>query len=386
MRVAMFVDWFFPYTAGIANALADRAEVLMVVREHGQELGITEGVAGAMRSLIDDRVGVAFLGGKQRDPWSAVHVERLSSVLLRFRPDVLHIQYHADWRLFALERVLRGVPTLYTVHDVVLHPTNPEAKPSAATRIRHSLLGTIVRGSRGPANAYVVHGQHLADLMRMQEWYNDAPINVIPHGTFPYGTSNKPLPQRPTILFFGRIEYYKGLDILIEAAELASASLPDLGVIIAGRGDDAARCRRLVTKPGFFEWREGYVRYDRLGPLFSEASIVVLPYREASQSGVIPLALQFGRAVIATDVGALSEAVDDGRDGILLRHVSAESLCCAMVRVLSDREALTRLSNGAFDTVTTGRLKPERIGDLHLEACRRVVSSSKRAPVSGSAS
>jgi glycosyltransferase involved in cell wall biosynthesis len=380
MRVAMLVDWFFPYAAGVANAIVDAAEVFVIARDHGAELGLADGVGTAMRSLLDERVDLAIIRGRQRNPFSAVDVALTAARLRRFKPDVLHVQNHADWPLFALQRMFPRTPTLVTMHDVVVHPENPQTQPETsrgAMQYWHRLRRNIYLSTLSEADGYVVHGECLSDLLVAKPWYRGAPVNVIPHGIFPYGIVNVPPPDTPTILFFGRLEYYKGLDILIEAAECASEAVPDLKVVIAGSGADALRCHSLVTKPGLFDWRERYTPYTDLMTLFTDASVVVLPYREASQSGVVPLAFQFGRPVIATDVGALSEAVDDGRDGIVVPEVSAQAVSCAIVRVFSDGGLRARLTAGAVNAVTTGKLRPGRIGALHLEACGRVALSPK---------
>jgi glycosyltransferase involved in cell wall biosynthesis len=77
---------------------------------------------------------------------------------------------------------------------------------------------------------------------------------------------------------------------------------------------------------------------------------VVLPYREASQSGVVPLAFANGRPVIATDVGALGEAVEDGVNGLLVESATVEGLRDAIVRLFTEPGLLTTLAGGAQET------------------------------------
>lgn len=368
----MLLDWFFLYAAGVAEALAGRAEIVMVTRDHGHELGVDTEPTTVKRSLLDHRVRLLTVRGRQRDlvgPCDIAHIHRL---FRRYPPDVLHAQDHADWRLFGLQRMLRDVPAILTIHDVVLHEGERHAGVSPALRRLQ------VEHIRSRADAYIVHGRRLAEIVQAQRWYRGQDINVIPHGRLPHAASASPLPSRPTILLFGRLEYYKGLDVLVEAAESAARSVPDLRVIVAGRGSDAARCRALVRTPELFEWRLGFVPNEATAALFGEASVVVLPYRDASQSGVAPTAFANGRPVIATDVGALSEAIGDGTNGLLVRDVTPEAVAQAIVRVFTEPGLLERLSSGASETLTAGAMSPESIAGLHMEAYGRLIRRAGR--------
>ena len=370
----MLLDWFFPYAAGVANALADEADVIMVTRDHGLEIGASGDAVPAMRAMLDDRVRLMAIAGRQRDPGSIADVARVRRFLCKAAPDVLHVQDHADWRLYALQRALPCCPTILTIHDVVFH--EGESDRQGASR---PLRRAVRRAVKTHAGAYIVHGRRLARLLVAQDWYGRQDVSVIPHGRLPYAASFAPLPDAPTLLFFGRLEYYKGLDLLVKAVELASALVPGLRVIIAGHGPDEARCRDLVRRPELFDWRTGFVPHGETAALFAEASVVVLPYRDASQSGIVPMAFANGRPVIATDVGSLSEVVSDGQNGLLVRDVSPAAIADAIVRVFEEAGLLDRLASGASATMTTGMLAPGNIALLHLRAYAQLAQRSARA-------
>ena len=105
----------------------------------------------------------------------------------------------------------------------------------------------------------------------------------------------------------------------------------------------------------------------------------MLPYRDASQSGIVPLAFANGRPVIATDVGSLSEVVSDGQNGLLVRDVSPAAIADAIVRVFEEAGLLDRLASGASATMTTGMLAPGNIALLHLRAYAQLAQRSARA-------
>jgi glycosyltransferase involved in cell wall biosynthesis len=109
--------------------------------------------------------------------------------------------------------------------------------------------------------------------------------------------------------------------------------------------------------------------------LFGESSLVVLPYRDASQSGIVPLAFSNGRPVIVTGVGALAEAVDDEVDGIVVETPSAAAIAEAIVKALAEPGLLERLAANALVTATEGRLSMSQISRAHLDAYRAVIGS-----------
>lgn len=363
----MLLDWFFPYAAGVANCMADEAQFVIVTRDHGHELGSDDDAVAAKRAVLDCRVRMLTISGRQRDLSALVDTRSALSALRDFRPDVLHVQDHVDWRLYLLQQIMHAVPTLLTIHDVIRHEGEAPRVDASLPLRRH-----IARAVRSHAEEYVVHGRSLAGLLESQDWYGGQAVNVIPHGRLPYLASSSPLPPNPTVLFFGRLESYKGLDILIEAAEIAADSIPGLKVIIAGRGPAADRCRALVTTPGLFDWRLGFVPNAETAALFAEASVVALPYRDASQSGVVPLAFVNGRPVIATNVGAISEAVRDGHNGILIHQVSPAAVAAGICRVFNEDRLLSRLADGALETVTSGAMSQQRVAELHMRAYSRL--------------
>jgi starch synthase len=117
--------------------------------------------------------------------------------------------------------------------------------------------------------------------------------------------------------------------------------------MIAGRGEDFIRYQRMMVHPEHFIVYNEYVPDDKRAELFRQAAVVVLPYIEASQSGVIPIAYTFSKPVVATRVGGLPEMVDHGRTGYLVPPRDEKALADAIVRLLRDTELRHRLgANG----------------------------------------
>jgi glycosyltransferase involved in cell wall biosynthesis len=112
--------------------------------------------------------------------------------------------------------------------------------------------------------------------------------------------------------------------------------VPDLSVVIAGDGRDLdGRLRDLASDPRITLHR-GYLTNDKVAQVFQQASIVVLPYLEGSQSGVVRVAYVFGKPVVVTRVGSIPESVREGVTGLVVPPRDEVALADAMTALLLD--------------------------------------------------
>mgnify|MGYP006263940937 FL=1 len=123
------------------------------------------------------------------------------------------------------------------------------------------------------------------------------------------------------ILYFGLIREYKGLDILIKAAQELKKKISNFKIVVAGEcyGKEAkylTLAKKLNVKD-CFDFRFQFVKDQHVSSYFCSSDVVVLPYRSATQSGVIPIAYHFNIPVITTNVGGLPENVLDGQTGFI---------------------------------------------------------------------
>lgn len=299
-RVLLACDWFVKYTARLGRGLADvGCDVVLLSRDHDQEFGDEP---GAMRAFAHEVLGEGprhvTLGGRVREPRRLADTVRLRRSLRRWQPNFVHLQDSVpnDMRL-AVAAGLPGRPYALTVHDPVVHPGD---------RVAPAWIRAVRRGLRRRAELIFVHSEALAEELRGTGDARGA-IEVVPHGLT--GVSPRPLPPRPSLLFFGRISHYKGLDTLLDAMPLVWERLPETTLTIAGEGPLPER--EALADPRV-ELRHEHVPEGDVADLFANATCAVLPYRQASQSGVGSEAKRFGRAIVATSVGGLPELVDDG--------------------------------------------------------------------------
>lgn len=163
------------------------------------------------------------------------------------------------------------------------------------------------------AHGLAVLSSHVGQRLRNQGL---AGAKLIPfrHPPFPYAlphTSRMPGP--PRLLCFGRLLPYKGLDVLAAALRTCHR---ELEVRVVGRGPETPALAALRACPNV-QVENAWVPEDQVGALLAWADAVVLPYREASQSGVGAAALAAGRPIIATRVGGLKEQLADAPQVVL---------------------------------------------------------------------
>jgi starch synthase len=318
MKVAFVSFDFGEYCIRLASGLGRYAEILLCLPDYEAE---------PYARLLSKTVTLkAFHKPRLRQPFAQLRMAaRLCKWIVNFNPDVLHVQQGHAWFNLALP-LLRRYPLVVTSHDPVTH---------IGDRTPQIMLDLGFRR----ADHIIVHVPQMRELVHERLGFTDRRVHVVPH-ILCGGDSASTTAQEDadTILFFGRISKYKGLEYLIRAEPLITSQIPTAKIVIAGAGDDFSVYRRMMTNAGNFVVHNGYVPDGKRAELFRRASIIVLPYTEATQSGVIPVAYSFGKPVVATAVGGLPAQVEDDRTGYLVPPRDPAALAEAIVRLLRDEQ------------------------------------------------
>lgn len=320
MRVSLVSFISAEYCIRLASALAREIEVQLVL-----PLGIAEPHLSLVSPSVDF---VPFDMPRLRQPLRQVRmIAAIRREIKRFAPDVVHLQQGHLWFNLALP-LIRSYPLVVTAHDARHHPGDRESQKTPQAIIDFGFR----RAARVIAHCERMK-QTLVDECRISE----TQVDVIQRVHVRHEEDGVRAAEDPRlVLFFGRIWAYKGLEYLIRAEPYISARVPDVRIVIAGTGEDFDRYRRMMINPDRFEVYNEYVSHDDRAALFQQASVVVLPYVEASQSGVVPLAYAAEKPVVATDVGCLPAIVEDGHTGYLVPPQDERALADAVVRLLED--------------------------------------------------
>lgn len=146
----------------------------------------------------------------------------------------------------------------------------------------------------------------------------------------------------PVILFFGNLTPSKGLPDLLKAFSQVYAKEPAARLMIVGRPSkfiDMNELMRLVSDLGISDatiFDARYIMMEEVAPLMEMATVVIYPYLNSTQSGALQVAYTFGRPVIATKVGGLPEAVEDGKSGLLVSASAPDELAEAILKLIKD--------------------------------------------------
>ncbi len=272
------------------------------------------------------------------------HIVSMRALLRRLRredPDIIHFQWLplplVDRHLLAGFR--RIAPLVLTVHD-----TNP-FNGAPASGVQSAGMGRCF-----PLfNRLIVHTQQGLARLKAQG-IDPARLKLVPHGSLerhPAALAEDPFVGEVTILLFGRIKPYKGLDVLIEAfAQLPAPLQMQARMRVVGKPfmdlKPLLERVRILGLQDRFTLEPRFVPDEAVAALFKPGTIVVFPYREIEASGVLSLALAHGRPVIATALGSFAETLRDGVEGLLVPPDDAPALAAALARMLSDRPLAAR--------------------------------------------
>lgn len=333
MRVALIDPLAYtpPYDHHLAAALARRGhEVTLLTSEflHGdapEPVGYTREdlflplSARLLRGRPRARARLALKGLEYvPSAW------RLLRRIAQLDPDVVHLQWLPRPELDVRWVRRLGRPTVLTAHDVV------PRRESALEAWRQAL--SLVDG-------VIVHSQRATDELREFE------PTLIRHPVFE-GAQLGP-PRGKTLLFFGLVRDYKGLDVLVRALQ----RIPDARLAVAGDPlDPVEPTQRLASELGVadrIEWRLRFVEDREVRELMESAAIAVLPYRKLDSSGVLATAIGYRRPVVVSDVGSLGEIVREFGAGLVVPPGDEAALAAACSSLLGDEKALARAYEGA---------------------------------------
>ena len=336
MRIAIVdpLSYTPPYDDGLAAALARRGHDVTLLAGPFLHGAVPEPVGYVREEVFLPMTGRLFrphprarlrllLKGVEYLP----SARRLLGRLEALAPDLVHVQWlprpELDRRWV---RRLRA-PSVLTAHDVV-------PRRARARAVWPGLLGWFGR--------VVVHSEHAVEQL--------AELGVearrIPHPVFEARRELSP-PSGRTLLFFGLLREYKGLDLLVRAL----VDVPEARLVVAGDPlDPVEPVLALATELGVadrIDWRLRFVPEEEVVTLMEGAAAVVLPYRQHDSSGVLATAIGYGRPVVVTDVGSLGEIVREFGAGKVVPPDDAAALAQACNELLLGSGELDRAAAGA---------------------------------------
>lgn len=262
-------------------------------------------------------------------PLNPVRWLRAFRAIKAFAPDVVVFQW---WQPFfgplvgTLARWLRrsGFRCLMECHNIFPHERIP-------------LDRMLVRFALSPANHLITHS--MSDRDELVALLSGKAISVSPLPSLDeFSTRGAGTREGRTILFFGKVRKYKGLDLLLAAMPKVLSKIECELLIVGEFYDSIEKYRHLVRKLDIenrVRIDNRYVPNEEVPGIFSGADVLVLPYLSATQSGVARIALSNRLPIIASRTGGLSEAVIEGFNGMLFTPGDSSELADKIVEYFS---------------------------------------------------
>jgi glycosyltransferase involved in cell wall biosynthesis len=342
MKIA-YLSTFYPFRGGIAQfnanlykTLQEKHEVIPFTfkRQYPEILfpGKTQYVTPDDKAIPIDSIPVL-------DTANPLQYHAAARKIAQTQPDVLIMKYWMSYLAPSLGMVAhqlkrQGCKVITILDNVIPHEQRFFDKPLTTWFLKQN------------SGFVAMSGSVKNDLLSLRP---DAPFILKSHPLYDhFGKSmdqhlaRKQLgidPEKKTLLFFGLIRDYKGLDLLIDAMSLLDASYQ---LIIAGEsyGDFGKYRQQIEASPAKqrITVLNRYIGDEEVPVLFSASDLLVVPYRSATQSGVIPIAYHFETPVLATDVGGLRETIEEAGTGLICQP-QVESLVQGIGQVFSEGTA-----------------------------------------------
>ena len=355
------------YTADLANRMAAAGhEVFLVSTSHLPRDRYGPGVE-LQTPIATSNTGFSREGLRYRQ--SELVVKAVADIA----PDVLHFTGPHLWNINLVRRFRRlGYPVIHTIHDL---------DPHSGMRMG-SLLTVWNKLIIREADHILVHGQMYRQRM-LERGISAEKVSYTPllHLFVGYkrgfdldeaGANGLQVEYEPFVLFFGRLEKYKGIDHLLSAFEqLDSHDSVKYRLILAGPGKlSSLWSGDLPANATLYNRRIGD---EEAVNLFSRCSLVVLPYTDATQSALVAAAYYFKKPVIVSRSGALAEYVIDGSTGYTVDPAHPSLLTRKLAKALRSTEQLQQMGQA-------GRAWYEKSRSKELMDLKSLYSSNSLVP------
>jgi starch synthase len=334
------------YTAALANRMHEAGhQVHVVTTVHAPRSAYAPGVT--LHAAVATRnTGFSPDGLRPRD------LSRVLRGIKELLPDVVHFTGPHLWNPWLVRSLeLAGTATAHTLHDLrphsgaaygrLLYLWNGCVRRRAGHLLVHGRLHRERLLAQGVAATRVTSiplthlcvGYHTEQLLRGRASAERSA----------YGAVDSPIVHEPWALFIGRLEKYKGLHVLVEAARHLDGG--NTRIVIAGQGPELKSLARAQLAVDNVQVRAGFVGDQEAVDLFRRCGVVVLPYIEASQSALVAAAYFFHKPVIVTRAGALPEYVVDGVTGWVVPPRDSTALANVLNDALSNPDRRTSMGD-----------------------------------------
>lgn len=238
------------------------------------------------------------------------------------KSNIVHFSDTSLYIVFFIKKIYsKETKYIITIHNPHLQPRKG-IKGKLMNYLTRILNNKILELSKKKKNIFIhLHSENQKPNVELKYIYAKHPISnkYSEYKKITFTKINEPI----SFLFIGNLHYYKGVDIFINSIKHLDKSYRDkCNFTIAGKGDIKIpeEIKKITTIYNYFLSDQQFLE------IMEKTHIIVLPYREATQSGILSFAVSLNKPVIITNVGNLSEYVLHMNTGIILNKLSYEDL------------------------------------------------------------
>lgn len=262
---------------------------------------------------------------------------KIKSYLKNEKIDCIYIPCFHPW-FSSVNKLFNKVNTkvVITIHDPI---------PHTGSFLKNKLIWLAQKKDLLKADEIIILSNRFKKYVETTYVKRSDQVHVIPHGVFDYYSklnlkinSSMYDEKKINFIFFGRIEPYKGLNILAEAYKKVSEKYKNISLTVIGNGDFSPY-KKVYKNLYNFKLVNRWIKDEEVNSFFYGKNIVtILPYLDATQSGVINIAMLNNSLVIATNTGGIKEQVEDKKTGLLISPNNIDELYNAMIYVIENKE------------------------------------------------
>ena len=339
------------YVSQLANALSKRDDVVIIAPVGVERKNFAKNV-----KIIELQLGTVI---KKFFINTLIFIRSLKflNTIYKEKPDIIHCNECHLWLSLFLPFLIK-FPIVTTIHDV---------NPHIGSRKFDQIIGKKIHIKF--SDCLIVHGERAKKRLKTNK-----KCYVIPHGDYSFFLNYKNdviNEEENIILFFGRIEDYKGLEYLIRSIPYILTDFPDIKLIIAGSGD-FGKYKNMILNDKNYEIYNRFIPDEEVPNFFQRAKIIALPYIEGTQSGIIPIAYAFKKPVVVTDVGSIPEVVEDGKTGFIVPPKDSEALASAIIKLLKDDKLRYKMGENAYKKMKE-ELSWDKIAEKTIEVYKEAI-------------
>lgn len=293
-------------------------------------------------------------------------VRYVKSFIKDYKPDIVHTPTDYIGHLFIQRYIVRHYPSLYTIHDAIPH------RQSFYTRLKYwfveSSYSNFLILSELPSGATINKKVEKRQVhiykssLSTYDFLKSYDLKKNEYGEY--------------LLFFGRIDAYKGVDVLLRSYRRFRTNYSNhVKLVIAGKGDITGDMSDFDDDVIIIN---RYITNEELATLINYAEAVVLPYKTMTQSGVLMSAFAFNKPVIITNVGDIPSLDIEGLCGFVAQPNDENSLYEALCRWRNTSDKVSLSQNIRDKYSEKGSLGWKKIAENMLETYISVINDFRK--------